>query len=530
MTNSIADLDEAEVILVTGSNTTEGHPLIGNRIINAVKERGATLIVVDPRSIKLTRFARYHLKQKCGTDVAWLNGLMHVIIEEGLHDREFIEKHTEGFEEFRKIVEKYTPEYVEQITSIPADDIRQVARVFAKSSHAMIIYSMGITQHTTGVDNVKSTANLAMLTGNIGRTGTGVCPLRGQNNVQGACDMGGLPDVFSGYQKITDETMREKFCKAWNVEKLPDTVGLTVTTVPDAILEGKVRGLYLMGENPLISDPDAHHIRAALEKIDFLVVQDIFLTETAQLAHVVLPGASFAEKDGTFTNTERRVQRVRRAVESTGKSRQDWEIISDIANRSGYRFDYHSPEDIAREISSLTPSYGGITYERLDKGFGLQWPCPAQDHPGTPILHKEGNFTRGKGKFFPIEYAPPAETEDEAYPLTLTTGRTYFQYHTRTMTGRTSTLDRELPESFVEINPADAKKYNVRDYSMVRISSRRGSITVRAQVTEGIRENTLFVPFHFAQGAANVLTHHALDPTAKEPEYKVSAVRLEVMK
>lgn len=527
MTNSIADFEEAEVFLITGSNTTEQHPLIGNRIIKSARDRKATLIVVDPRTIKLTQFAKYHLKPRCGTDVAWLNGFMNVIISEGLENREFISQCTEGYEELRKTVEKYTPEYVEKITDIPAALLREAAITYGKSRKAMLVYSMGITQHITGVDNVRSCANLAMLTGNIGKPGTGVNPLRGQNNVQGACDMGALPDVYLAYQKVTDPAIREKFQKAWGVEKLPGNVGLTVTTAPEAIMKGEVRGLYIMGENPVVSDPNAAHLIEALKKLEFLVVQDIFLTETARLAHIVLPGASYAEKDGTFTNTERRVERIRRAVESPGESREDWKILCEVANRSGYRFDYKSPEEISTEICSLSPSYGGITFKRLENSFGLQWPCPNTDHPGTPYLHKDGKFTRGKGCFAGLEYRPPAEETDESYPLTLTTGRTYFQYHTRTLTGRTSTLERELPESFVEINTQDAKKYKVRHYSIVKISSRRGTISVRALVSDGIRPGTLFIPFHFAESSANLLTNNAFDPVAKIPEYKVCAVRIE---
>lgn len=527
MTNSIEDFEKAELYLITGSNTTEQHPLIGNRMVKRLQKGQAIAIVVDPRKIKLTRFTKYHLKQNCGTDVAWLNGFMHVIIKEGLEDKEFVKNNTENYEELKKMVEKYTPEYVEEITSIPAETLKEAARLYA-TKRSMIIYSMGITQHTTGVDNVKSCANLAMLTGNIGKPGTGVNPLRGQNNVQGSCDAGALPNVYCGYQAVTDEKNREKFQKAWGLEKLPANIGLTVTMVPDAILKGQVKSLYIMGENPMVSDPNISHVKKALEAIDFLVVQDIFLTETAQLADVVLPGVSYAEKDGTFTSTERRVERVRKAVEPAGEAWPDWKILCEVANRSGYKFNFASPKEVMDEMASLAPIYGGITFDRIDNNFGLQWPCPNKEHPGTAYLHKDGKFTKGKGTFFAIEYKPPAETGlgDKEYPLTLTTGRSYFHWHTRTLTGRTSTLEREVPESYVEINPADAKKYNVQKGTKIQVSSRRGRIEVRAQISEIVKIGTVFMPFHFAEAAANFLTNDALDPVAKIPEYKVCAIRI----
>ena len=529
MTNSISCFDEAELYLITGSNTTEQHPLIGSRMIKNLREKKADCVVIDPRKIKLSRFAKYHLKQNCGTDVAWMNGLMHVIIKEGLENKDFIRDHTENYEELKKTVEKYTPEYVEKITSIPAQQLKEVARLYA-TKKSMIIYSMGITQHTTGVDNVKSCANLAMLTGNIGKIGTGVNPLRGQNNVQGSCDVGALPNVYCGYQAVTNEAIREKFEKAWKVKGLSPNIGLTVTTVPDAILQDKVKALYVMGENPMVSDPNTSHLEKALLKCPFLVVQDIFLTETAQLADVVLPGVSYAEKDGTFTSTERRVERIRKAVEPIGNAKPDWKILCEIADHCGYKFDYASPKEVMDEMAQLAPIYGGITYDRkeMEGGFGLQWPCPTKDHPGTAFLHKDGNFTRGKGLFFGIEYKPPAETglDNKDYPLTLTTGRSYFHWHTRTLTSRTSTLEREVPENYIEIHPEDAKKYKVRKGSMIKVSSLRGSIEVRALVSDIVKPGTVFMPFHFAISAANRLTNDALDPIAKIPEYKVCAVKI----
>ncbi len=524
MTNSINEVEDAEVILVTGSDTTEQHPLIGSRILNVV-EKGAKLIVVDPRKIQLTKHATYHLVQRCGTDVAWINGMMNCIIKEGLEDTDFIKGRTENYEELKEVVKDYSPEYVEEITGIPADKLIGAARLYAKAKRSTIIYSMGITQHTTGVDNVKSLANLAMLTGNIGKEGTGVNPLRGQNNVQGACDMGALPDVYSGYQKVTDGSVRKKFKDLWEVEGLPSEVGLTVTEIIERAEKGEVKGLYIMGENPVISDPDVNQVRKALSNLEFLLVQDIFLSDTAELADVVLPGASFAEKNGTYTNTERRVQRIRKIIEPIGNSKPDWEIICEIAKRCGYGMDYSSVAEIMDEVSSLTPIYGGISYNRLSP-WGLQWPCPDKKHPGTPFLHK-GKFTKGLGTFMPRPYLAPDELPDEKYPFTLTTGRTYFHWHTGTMTRRTSTLHRELPEAYIEMNPRDAEEMGIRNGEKLRVSSRRGEIQIKAKLTDKVDRGVVFIPFHFREAAANVLTNPAVDPIAKIPEYKVCAVRIE---
>jgi formate dehydrogenase major subunit/formate dehydrogenase alpha subunit len=402
MTNSIDCVLKSDCIFVIGSNTTEQHPMIGTRIIRAVTEKNAQLIVADNRTIRLAALANLHIKHKNGTDVALLNGIMHVILKENLENKTFIAARTENFESFKKTIENYPPERVATICEIPAENIIQAARLFSSAKNAMIIYSMGITQHTTGVDNVKSCANLAMLTGHIGRPGTGVNPLRGQNNFQGACDMGALPNVYSGYQKVTDEEARKKFASAWHVKSLPAENGLTVTAAMDAAVSGKIKGMFIMGENPMMSDPDQTHIEHALKNLEFLAVQDIFMTPTALLADVVLPAASFAEKDGTFTSTERRVQRVRRAIDPVGSSRADWEILGDLAKQSGYtHMKYASPAHIMEEIAMLTPSYGGIRFSRLEKG-GLVWPCPSLDHPGTPILHTE-KFTRGLGLFSGID-------------------------------------------------------------------------------------------------------------------------------
>ncbi|HDH99809.1 MAG: formate dehydrogenase subunit alpha [Candidatus Latescibacterota bacterium] len=523
MTNSISEIEDSDCILVTGSNTTEQHPLVAARVLRALK-KGARLIVVDPRRIQLSKLATLHLRQRPGTDVAWLNGMMYVILDEGLEKRDFIEERTEGFEELEKVVSHYSPGEVERITGIPARDLVEAARLYGRAERASIIYSMGITQHTTGVDNVRSCANLAMLTGNVGRYATGVNPLRGQNNVQGACDVGALPDVLSGYQKVSDPEVRDKFERAWGV-KLPQDPGLTVVEMIESALRGEVRAMYIMGENPMLSDPDVGQVERGLGNLEFLVVQDIFLSETARLADVVLPAASFAEKDGTFTNTERRVMRIRKALDPPGRAKADWEILCDLARKLGADWDYGSPSEIFDEIASLTPIYHGISYRRLE-GWGIQWPCPSEDHPGTPYLHK-GKFARGKGKFIPARYRPPDELPSEEYPFVLTTGRVYFHWHTGTMTRRISVLDREVPRAFVEVNPEDAGRLGIRDGARVKVSSRRGEVEVEAKVTDVVPEGVVFMPFHFLEAAANRLTNPALDPEAMIPEYKVCAVRIE---
>ena len=526
MTNSIGEFENADLFLVTGSDTTEQHPLIGSRIINAFNDRGAKLIVVDPRKIELAKYATIYMAQDNGTDVAWINGMVNVIIKEKLYNQTYIEERTENFEELKRIVEQYTPEYVEKITKIPRKLLIQAARLYAETKKAMIVYSMGITQHTTGVDNVKSLANLSMLTAHVGFASTGVNPLRGQNNVQGACDLGALPDVFSGYQKVTDDAARAKFEGMWKVENLPSKPGLTVTEMLGKALQGELKGLYIMGENPVISDPDSNHVRKALEKLEFLAINEIFLSDTAQYADVILPAASFAEKDGTFTNTERRVERIRKAIEPVGEARTDWEILCEIAGRCGYKgAEYSHPSQIMDEIAQLTPIYGGISYDRLDP-FGLQWPCPSKDHPGTVYLHKD-KFAKGKGTFMPCAYIAADELPDDEYNFVLSTGRIYWHWHTGTMTRRTSTLDREVPAGYVEINPKDAEKLKVRNGHQVKISSRRGEIRTQALVTEKVKEGSVFVPFHFNEAAANVLTNPAVDPLAKIPEYKVCAVKIE---
>ena len=524
MTNSSDEIEFTDCILTIGTNTTENHPVIGSKVKRAVRARGADLIVIDPRKIDLTKYASVWLRPTPGTNVAVLNGLMNVIIGEGLEASEYIAARTEGYEDLKRMVERYTPEYVAKITGVAAEELKKAARLYAKAPAASILYAMGVTQHTSGTDSVKSCANLAMLCGNVGIEGGGVNPLRGQNNVQGACDMGALPNVFPAYQQVANDDARVKFENAWGT-KLPSKPGLTVVEMMNAAHDGNVKGLYIMGENPMLSDPDLTHVEAGLKNLDLLVVQDIFLTETARLADVVLPSACFAEKDGTFTNTERRVQRIRKAVDAPGSAKSDWEIIADIATRMGQPMSYGSAREIMTEISIVAPSYGGITYERIDKE-GLQWPCPTKDHGGTKFLHKDA-FARGKGLFHAVEYRPSAELPDAEYPLILNTGRVLYHFHTGTMTRRARGPAERYPESLVEINSGDAKKFGIEEGSLVKVSTRRGSLEVKAKVNDRSPEGTIFMNFHFREAAVNLLTNPALDPVGKIPEYKVCAVRVE---
>ena len=524
MTNSINEMDDADLFLVTGSNTTEQHPLIGTRVLNAV-ERGAKLILMDPRAIPLARFAHVHLRHNIGTDVAVLNGMMNVIIEEDLLDRQYVDTRTEGFEALKNIVSKYSPRVVEQISGVSAADLILASRMYAGTRKAMILYAMGITQHTTGTDNVKTVANLSMLTGHLGIPSAGVNPLRGQNNVQGACDMGGLPGVYSGYQKVDDPAVKKKFEDAWGVEGLNDKPGMTITTMMEAAEKGDLKALYIMGENPMLSDPNLGHIELALSNLDLLVVQDIFLSETARLADVVLPAACFAEKTGTYSNTERRVQIAHKAVDPPGLARADWEIIQEISTRAGYPMHYADPSEIMPEINRVTPSYAGITHSRLDKIFGLQWPCPNEEHPGTTYLHKN-KFTKGLGTFLPCDFKPLAEVPDSEFDFILTTGRVYFQYHTGTMTRQIDILEREASQALIEINPEDAKKLGIRNNDLVEVSSRRGTIKLKAEVTARVPRKVVFSTFHFSETPVNLLTNAAHDPVSGIPEYKGCAVKI----
>ena len=523
MTNSVAEFELADCILIIGSNTTSSHPIVATRILRA-KRKGAKIIVADPRKVHIADLADLYVTQRLGTDVALLNGIMHVILDRGWENRAFIEERTEGFEEFEKVIRDYPPERVAKITGVAEVEIEKIAQWYATAERGSIAYCMGITQHTTGVDNVKALANLAMLTGHIGREGTGLNPLRGQNNVQGACDMGALPNVYPGYQPVSQFQLKEKFESAWGVA-LSDKVGLTIPEMTSGLLEGTLKALYIIGENPLLSDPDSSHVEEAIKRAELVVVQDIFFTPTAELAHVILPAACFAEKDGTVTNTERRVMRTRKAVDPPGEAKTDWEILTDLANRMGYSMNYSSAEEIMNEIASLTPSYGGITYERLE-GEGIQWPCPTIDHPGTKFLHKD-RFVRGKGLFHAIEFKPPAESTDEEFPFWLTTGRLYFHFHTGTMTRKSVSLTGEIDEQFVELNPEDASQLNIITGDQVLVTSRRGQIRAKALVTDRMKRGEVFVSFHFVESNANILTNPAFDPIVKIPEYKVCAVRVE---
>ncbi len=525
MTNSFDDIaNQAKIYFIIGSNTTEQHPVLGMRIRQAVKQRGAKLILCDPRSIPISDFATLHIRQKPGTDIALLNGIMHVLIAEELYDKNFVAERTEGFEELKAKVMEYPPERAAEICGITPEEIIEAAHMLAENRPGALLYAMGITQHTTGHQNVLSTANLQMLLGNMGVPGGGVNPLRGQNNVQGACDMGALPNVYTAYQAVTLEASQKKFEEAWGVP-LSNKVGTTVVEMLNKAEKGEIKAMYIMGENPMVSDPDVNHVKKCLESLDFLVVQDIFLTETAALADVVLPAPAFVEKDGTLTNTERRVQFVRKAVNPPGDVRQDWWIIGEVARRMGYNgLTYNSPREIMDEINRLTPSYAGITYDRIGTQ-GLQWPCPNTEHPGTPILHV-GKFSRGLGHFSAVDWQPPAEEPDEEYPFIFTTGRVLYQYHTRSMTGR-SDVDAMFPEAVVELNAEDASRLGIADGDMVKVASRRGEVIAKAEVSDKVEAGVVFMPWHFAEAAANKLTIAALDPIAKIPEYKVCAVKVE---
>lgn len=528
MTNSIPEIENNEVLFVIGSNTKENHPIIALRMIKAVR-KGAKLIIADPRRVPLVRFAHLWLQHKPGTDVALLNSIAHVIVKEGLIKKDFIETHTEGFnEEFLKNLEEYSPEVGERITGVPKEKIIEAARLYGNAERAGIYYTMGITQHSHGTDNVFAIANLALLTGNLGKESSGVNPLRGQNNVQGSSDMGCSPNMYPGYQKVTITAIRKKFEDLWGA-RLPEREGLTASEMLFEAEAGKLKAMYIMGENPVLSDPDTGHTVKALKELEFLVVQDIFLTETAALADVVLPATCFAEKDGTFTNTERRVQRIRKAVAPPGEAKDDIWIISEISRRLGYNMNYAHPEEIWNEIGMAWPAVAGITYSRLERG-GIQWPCPTIDHPGTPYLFK-GGFPRGKGAFTVVKYKPSCEEPDSTYPFILTTGRMLFQYHTGTMTRRVRPIETLYHEPYVEINPEDALKLGIKNGDTVRVTSRRGSIVLKAMVTNRPDKGVLFIPFHFREAAANILTNsRALDPLCKIPELKVTTVNIEKIK
>ena len=520
MTNSIGETDQAELLLLIGTNTTEAHPVIGYKMRQAAR-RGAKLIVVDPRRIELAEEADYWLRLQPGTDIPLLNGLMHIIIKEGLYNQAFIEERTENFEALKEIVEKYPPEPVSRLTGVPVEDLYAVARLYATTDKAMIFYTLGITEHVCGTSNVMSIANLALLTGHLGRPGTGVNPIRGQNNVQGACDMGALPNVYPGYQRVTDPGAQAKFEEAWGIP-LPAKVGLMIPEMFDLANTGELKAMYILGENPVLTDPNSNHIRSGLDKLEFLVVQELFLTETAEYADVVLPAASFAETDGTFTNTERRVQRVRKAIEPL-PGRANWETIMALCEKMGCAVHYRSPEEIFAEMAALTPSYSGIDYGRLDQK-GLQWPCPTCDHPGTPYLHAQC-FTRGKGLFQAIDHIPPGEQPDRDYPLLLSTGR--ILYHYNVTTPYSASISSLWSEEYAEVNPDDAARYRVDTGDRVKVASRRGELVTRIQVTDRVPPGVIWMSFHYSESPTNVLTSHAVDPITKTGEYKVCAVKID---
>ncbi|MGC3719990.1 formate dehydrogenase subunit alpha [Enterococcus faecalis] len=523
MTNPIADITEdVDMILLVGSNPEEAHPVIGAQIRQAI-QRGTQVVVVDPRKINLVKDSALHLQVQAGTNVAFANGMMHVILKEGLADRHFIEERTEGFSDLEKMVADYTPEKVAEICHIHPEDLIQAARMYAKAEKAPIIYCLGVTEHSTGTEGVMSMSNLAMLVGKVGKPGCGVNPLRGQNNVQGACDMGCMSYDFPGYQKVNNPEVIDKFEKAWHVP-LNRNTGLTSTKVLPAAAAGNVKGLYIFGEDPIVTDPDTGHVRQALESLDFLVVQELFMTETAAYADVVLPGISYAEKDGTFTNTERRVQRVRKAVEPRGQAREDYEIFCEVMTRMGYPCAYESAKEIMKEISAVTPSFGGINYERLEKE-SLQWPCRSLTDPGTPIMHV-GSFARGKGLFKAIPYKQAQELPDEEYPYLMSTGRMLYHYNTRAMTGRTEGINQIANHSYIEINAVDAQALGIQEGDKVEVHSRRGKIETYAAVGNRVFPQEVFMTFHFPDGNVNEITNAVFDDIATIPEYKVCAVAI----
>ncbi len=522
MTNDIAGVDKSDVALIIGSDTSEAHPVIAAKMKKAARDGKMKIIVIDPKEIRMADYAEIYACQRPGTDVAVFNGIMNVIIKNGWEDKKFIQERCEGYEELKEEVAKFTPEYTEQISGIPAKTIEEIAELFGKAETAALYYAMGLTQHTTGVDNVKSTANLQMLCGNMGKVGGGVNPLRGQSNVQGACDLGGLPVVFTAYQKVGLPEVQAKFEKFWDC-KLDDKPGLPMTVAFDKAYDGEMKAFYIMGENPMISDPDLHHAEEALKKLDFLVVEDIFMTETAKFADVILPASTYAEKEGTFTNTERRVQLLEKAVDAPGQSLHDWEIHQMISQKMGQPWSFNSAEEIFNEIAQCTPSYAGMSYDRL--GFnGLHWPCPTADHPGTPVLHV-GKFAKGLGTMMPISFKAPAEVPCDDYPLYLTTGRILQHFHTGTMSRKSEGLNN-LAGPHVMISVEDAEAIGVTNSEDVTVTTRRGNITTNAFITKRIPKGTVYVPFHFWEAPANVLTNNALDPIAKIPEYKVCACKI----
>jgi len=554
MSNSIAEMKNLDCFIVTGSNTAENHPVISTFLKQAVTHNRAKLIVIDPRRTEMVNFSTLWLQQQPGTDTALFNAMAHVIIKEKLYNEAFIAERTEGFSNYIESLEEKTPEWAETITGVPAEAIRQAARMYATAKTAAIYWGMGISQSVHGTDNALTLINLALMCGHVGRPGAGLNPLRGQNNVQGCSDSGGMPTVYTAYQRVTDPAVRQKFEQAWHT-RLPAVPGLTTTEMVGGILDGQVKGWYVMGENPLMSEPDINHARHAVEQLEFFVAQDIFFNETSLYADVILPAAAFAEKDGTFTNSDRRIQRVRRAIPAPGEARADWEIVAEVARRTIQKicaeapqhasspcpeldrvicqnadqmlanWRYSHPADIWEEMRALTPDFYGVTYERIEREGGVHWPCPALDHPGSPYLFEE-SFPSGRGKFFPVEYTNQSELPDPDYPFILSTGRLLYHWHGGTMT-RASALDKIWPECTIEMHPKDAARLGLKSGDWVDVSSRRGQITARLLVTQRSPEGTIFIPFHFVEAAANELTHNLIDERAKIPDYKVCAVKVE---
>lgn len=554
MSNSIAEMKDLECFIITGANPAENHPVMATFLKQAVTQNNAKLIVIDPRRTEMVEFSDLWLQQKPETDTALFNAMAHVIIKEKLYNADFVEKRTEGFAAYIKSLHNKTPQWAEGITGVPAEDIRQAARIYANAKAASIYWGMGISQSVHGTDNSLTLINLALLCGHIGRPGTGLNPLRGQNNVQGCSDSGGMPTVYTAYQKIVAPEIRQKFEKAWHT-LLPPEPGLTTTEMVEGILLGTVKGWYVMGENPLMSEPNLNHARHAVEQLEFYVAQDIFFNETNVYADVILPAAAFAEKEGTFTNSDRRVQRVRQAISPPGEARADWQILSEIARRTIHKisreckdhrdaacraldqkihenantlfahWEYGHPEEIWEEMRSVTAPFYGITYERLEREGGVHWPCPALDHPGSPYLF-EKDFPSGRGKFFAVEYNNLSEQSDEEYPFILSTGRLLYHWHGGTIT-RTSSLDKIWPECTIEMHPNDAAKLSLSMGDWVDVSSRRGEITARLLVTKRSPQGVVFIPFHFAEAAANTLTNDLIDKIAKIPDYKICAIKVE---
>jgi formate dehydrogenase alpha subunit len=522
MTNSIGEITGNDVLFIIGSNATSAHPIIGNKMKQAAL-RGAKLIVVDPRRTELAEHAYLWLRLKPGTDNALINGILHTIISNGWQDKAYVEERCDGFDDLWATVKDYPASRAAEISGVPEHLIVQAAELYATTPKAGIIYTLGITEHTVGTANVMNLANLGMVTGHIGVANAGVNPMRGQNNVQGSCDMGALPNSLPGYPSVNDADARARFAEAYGVP-MPEKMGLRIPEMFDMAVFGKLKAMYIMGEDPALTDADANHVRKALQNLDFLVVQNIFMTETGKHADVFLPAALYAEKDGTFTNTERRVQRVRKAVDPPDECRPDWQIIIDLSERLGHHMPFSSPQEVFEEVRRVIPNFAGISYERLEAEGGLQWPCPTEDHPGTPYLHKD-RFTRGKGLLQGIDFQEPAELTDDEYPTLLSTGRMLYHYNISTRIS--ASLEMLRPHELAEVNPVDAERHGFGDGEMIRVSSRRGSITTRIEITDKVPVGTMFMTFHYRESPVNELTNAAGDPVTQTAEFKVCAVRME---